>query len=414
MPLKPTPLFDNLEQQGNPFKVSRFELPAWIPNTPLGALQDYEYAWKYLWSYNGSTATFNAYRREVERVIQWSWFVAQRTVASLKREDIEEYVRFCMSPPKEWVGLKQESRFLTKNGTRVVNERWRPFVVSISKEKFRLGHEVGYKDYSPSQASIQSTFSILSSFFGYLIQEELIESNPVALIRQKSKFVKKNQQQAPVRRISNLQWEYVIETIEQAANENPVEYERSLFIMNCLFAMYLRISELVADERSEPKMGDFRRDNDGNWWFHVTGKGNKDRIVTVSDEMLKSLKRYRKHLGLSSLPSLDDKTPLVSKISGKGPLTSTRQIRILVQSCFDRAYERMRRDGLEEDAGELKSATVHWLRHTGISEDVKIRPREHVRDDAGHASMQTTDRYIESDLRERHASGKKKKLKDLA
>jgi hypothetical protein len=56
---------------------------------------------------------------------------------------------------------------------------------------------------------------------------------------------------------------------------------------------------------------------------------------------------------------------------------------------------------------------VHWLRHTGISEDVKIRPREHVRDDAGHASMATTDRYIESDRRERHASARKKPLRDL-
>jgi len=56
---------------------------------------------------------------------------------------------------------------------------------------------------------------------------------------------------------------------------------------------------------------------------------------------------------------------------------------------------------------------VHWLRHTGISEDVKIRSREHVRDDAGHASMQTTDCYINSDERERHASGKRKKIKNI-
>ncbi|MDH5481092.1 MAG: hypothetical protein OEX11_10070, partial [Nitrosomonas sp.] len=77
------------------------------------------------------------------------------------------------------------------------------------------------------------------------------------------------------------------------------------------------------------------------------------------------------------------------------------------------SFERMKKDGLAEDAQELKAATVHWLRHTGISEDVKIRPREHVRDDAGHASMATTDRYIDSDLRERHASGKKKRLREL-
>lgn len=118
-------------------------------------------------------------------------------------------------------------------------------------------------------------------------------------------------------------------------------------------------------------------------------------------------------LGLSPLPSPTDKTPLVTKIRGKGPVTSTRQIRKLVQSCFDATFERMKNDGLEEDAYDLQTATVHWLRHTGISEDVKIRPREHVRDDAGHASMATTDRYIESDLRERHASGRKKRIKEL-
>ena len=73
----------------------------------------------------------------------------------------------------------------------------------------------------------------------------------------------------------------------------------------------------------------------------------------------------------------------------------------------------MKESGLGDDAMELKAATVHWLRHTGISEDVKSRPREHVRDDAGHSSMATTDRYIESDRRERHASAKKKLLRDL-
>jgi len=73
----------------------------------------------------------------------------------------------------------------------------------------------------------------------------------------------------------------------------------------------------------------------------------------------------------------------------------------------------MKADGLKADAIELKTATVHWLRHTGISEDVKFRPREHVQDDAGHASMATTDRYIDSDLRERHESGRKKGIKDI-
>ena len=47
----------------------------------------------------------------------------------------------------------------------------------------------------------------------------------------------------------------------------------------------------------------------------------------------------------------------------------------------------------------MRAATVHWLRHTGISEDVKHRPREYVRDDAGHSSSAITDRYIDIELR---------------
>ena len=75
---------------------------------------------------------------------------------------------------------------------------------------------------------------------------------------------------------------------------------------------------------------------------------------------------------------------------------------------FDQAIEQLKRDNLLEDADNLATATVHWLRHTGISEDVKIRPREHVRDDAGHSSGAITDRYIDIERRERHMSAQDK------
>ena len=65
-------------------------------------------------------------------------------------------------------------------------------------------------------------------------------------------------------------------------------------------------------------------------------------------------------------------------------------------------------EGLNDEAEVLRSATVHWLRHTGISDDVKIRPREHVRDDAGHSSSSITDKYIDIELQERARSAKKK------
>lgn len=409
----PKPIIDGLNYLENPFRRQQFSAAEHLQQPVDGADQDLEFALKFVYSYNGSSATFNSYRREVERLLQWCWRIEQRTAISLQREHIEAFLTFCVQPPQAWIGTKNVARFKDHQGSRVANPDWRPFVVTVSKADFRAGKIADSKSFSPSQAAIKATFTALSSFYDYLLQEGLTESNPVALIRQKSKFVRRDHQPPVVRRVSNLQWDYVLETAALMAEESPHEHERTLFIMNALYAMYLRISELVADERSSPVMGDFRKDRDGNWWFHVTGKGNKSRTVTVSDEMLKALRRYRLFLGLSPLPLAHEQTPLIPKHKGHGPVTATRHIRLLVQNCFDCAYERMRGDGLQDDAEDLKVATVHWLRHTGISEDVKFRPREHVRDDAGHSSMATTDRYIESDLRERHASGRKKPISDL-
>ena len=177
--------------------------------------------------------------------------------------------------------------------------------------------------------------------------------------------------------------------------------------------MYLRISELAANTRWTPLMNHFHKDHDHHWWFTTVGKGNKERQIAVSDAMLKALKRWRKHLNLSALPAASDKTPLLPKTRGKGPISSVNYIRQIVQGCFDKAIEQLNNDGFADEAESLMLATVHWLRHTGISDDVKIRPREHVRDDAGHSSSAITDKYIDIELRERHRSAKNKPILEI-
>jgi hypothetical protein len=82
-------------------------------------------------------------------------------------------------------------------------------------------------------------------------------------------------------------------------------------------------------------------------------------------------------------------------------------------TCFDQAIQSLVAQQQIEEAESLMGATVHWLRHTGISEDVKTRPREHVRDDAGHSSSAITDKYIDIELKERHKSAKKKRIRCL-
>lgn len=414
-PLKhpPEPLFDTLEYLDTPINIQSFKIESRFPNKslPAEASLDYRHACNFLYSYRGSNETFKAYRREIERLLQWAWFIQLKTIKALTRMDFEAFLEFCQSPPKCWIGTKHVARFIENEGRRLPNPEWRPFVATISKKAHRNGQLPMAKAYSLSQSALQAIFAILSSFYKYLEQENYVQLNPVAQIRQKSKYLRKHQSKKQIRRLSELQWAYIIETAELMAKENSTAYERTLFIMNALFAMYLRISELAASSRWIPQMGHFYKDMDSNWWFKTVGKGNKERDISVSDAMLAALKRYRSSLGLTPLPSPGDTTPLITKLVGPGPIEGTRHIRKIVQHCFDKAIERLEYDGFNDEAQMLMAATVHWLRHTGISEDVKIRPREHVRDDAGHSSSAITDRYIDIELRARHASAKKKLIK---
>ncbi len=395
----PLPLFDNFEYfarqscQEEEFSV------------------DFTVAQLFLKAYDGSKATFNAYRREVERLLQWAHLIQKKSILILKREDIESYIAFCQNPPQQWIGIKKVPRFLNKEGFRIANKNWRPFVVTVSKA-LQKQQPISIGDYELSQSALRDIFAILSSFYQFLIQEEQIEYNPVQMIKQKSKFIRKKQGKDKIRRLSNTQWQYVLATTEQLANKKPHQHERTLFILSILFSLYLRISELAESARWAPTMNDFWQDQDGDWWFTTVGKGNKERQISVSDSMLDALKRWRVFLGLAPLPSVNDNSPLLPKLTGKGGITSTTYIRELVQLCFDLATDKLRSEGLTEDADNLSQATVHWLRHTGISEDVKHRPREHVRDDAGHSSSAITDRYIDIELKARHQSAKHKKIKE--
>jgi site-specific recombinase XerD len=419
MPYIPIPVFDTREEVIEQYKaVYADERPldiiqTWLThcfkkakiNIPSFAAKDYQHALNFLYSYRGSQDTFNAYRRDVERLLQWSWFVRNQSFLEHKREDIETFIEFCLKPPKRWISLKNTSRFKKINGEKVPNPEWRLFDVSVSKQEHKEGIKPDKDMYKFSQAALKTLFNVLSSFYNYLLQEQVVSMNPVALMRQKSKFLQKDIKTQHIRRLSNQQWEMVMSVAKEKALQNPI-HERTVFMLTCLYGMYLRISELIASARWTPTMGDFFKDPDGHWWFKTVGKGNKARQIAVSHAMLNALQHYRQnYLKLSPLPSLNEYTPLIPHLKNLNkPVKNDDLIRKLVQECFDQAADQLESQGEQEEANGLRIATVHWLRHTGISEDVKHRPREHVRDDAGHSSGAITDKYIDVELRERAKS----------
>jgi len=189
--------------------------------------------------------------------------------------------------------------------------------------------------------------------------------------------------------LTPLQWNYVIETAEVMAAEDP-RHERTLFIVATLFSLYLRISDLVGRDNWKPTMGSFEFDGE-NLWFNVVGKGNKSAKVSVRDEYIEDyLKRYRTTLSLPPLPSYKESTPLVTTVRGRAGL-SDRYIRALIQMVFDKSLQRMKDEGQTDlEMDKLRSASLHWLRHTAATFDAPFRDIKDLQADLRHESMSTT------------------------
>jgi integrase/recombinase XerD len=157
--------------------------------------------------------------------------------------------------------------FLDQNNSMVSpiaigEEMVQQFIYNISKE------------VNPrSQARI---ISGLKSFFGYLIFEEYRKDNPLESI-ESPKTGRKLPDVLAVDEIDRL-----IEAIDLTTNEG----ERNRAILETLYGCGLRVSELVALKISDLFFEE--------GFIKITGKGNKQRFVPISEITQKYIQLYRK------------------------------------------------------------------------------------------------------------------------
>lgn len=358
---------------------------------------------------NKSIHTYDRFRNEIERFLLWSFLVKKTPIDQLRKTDILEYADFCWQPPVTWIGTSNQERFKLSNGYSSANELWAPYKIQVPKSQ-KNQTVIDKKKYRPSQQTLTSSFTAIIVFYNYLMAEEYCLGNPAQIAKKDCRHFITDAQVKEVKRLSSIQWQYVLDTAIDMANEDE-NFERTLFVIASLKTLFLRISELSERPAWSPIMGHFWQDEDDNWWLKVFGKGRKLRDTTVPVDFLPFLKRYRASRGLSSLPTSSENTVLVEKIRGQGGMTS-RHLRRLVQTVFDRAYLTMKQHVGEDKALKLKEASTHWLRHTGASMEIERgRPLKDVSEDLGHASMATTDTvYVQSENKLRAESGKKRKV----
>lgn len=372
------------------------------------ARSDYLAVRQFLKTNSRVETTYNNYRTQVERLLLWAWLKRGKSILSFLRSDMEDFMDFCCNPDPSWIGTAIKSRFVLVEGVFEPNPEWRPFhkrtpkaMSKIASERNRVAPEAQFK---MSAGSIRQVYAAINSLFHYCTAEQLMPTNPCVLIgRNKDKWVSRDLRVANPKSLSKLQWEFVIETAELMAEESPKKNERTLFSIVMMYSCYLRVSDLVGNGTWRPTMGSFVKSDNG-WWYHVVGKGNVQDKIAVKPDCMNYLKRYRNHLGLPDYPYAGESEPLLRTAHGRAGITD-RQLRKDVQAVLDRAVERMQDEGFpESDVASLRSASLHWFRHTGATFDAPLRNPKHLQADMRHKSLATTQNIYYNTLDDERAA----------
>ncbi|MFT6590711.1 MAG: site-specific recombinase XerD [Rhodoferax sp.] len=345
----------------------------------LAANNDRDAVLAWLARYVDSPATLSSYRKEAERLLLWCGLQHGVALSSLTHEDVLVYQHFLADP-------QPADRWVLQQGQKPGREsdQWRPFAGPLSS------------------ASQRQATSILNALFSWLVEAGYLAGNPLALSRRR-----RRQTGSQVSRFLPLsQWQTVKDTIEAMPRQTEREQRhgaRCRWLFTLLYIAGLRVSEV-----SSAGMGSFfrQRGSDGRerWWLEVTGKGNKERRIPATDELMSELARYRRSYSLSSFPIEGDGSPLLVPLIGSNKPMARSAIHEIVKAVMRAAAERLRSQGpeFEAAAAHLAQASTHWMRHTAGSHlsdkaDLKV-----VRDNLGHANISTTSIYLHAEDDARH------------
>ena len=333
----------------------------------LSAPNDYQavQAWIEL---QESAATQRAYRKEAERLMLWAIVERGKALSSLTTEDAIAYRQFLRRPtPKDrWVGPARPRS----------SGEWRPFQGVLA----------------PSSAAY--ALSVIGGLFRWLIQQRYSLANPFAGVK-----VKGAKSTAPFdsgRAFNDHEWSLirpVASDIAWVGGWSEKAAQRLRFVLDFWYATGLRPDEMVT-----ATLGCVRRDDSGDDWLDVVGKGSKKGSVALPLAARGALDRYLAFRGLPTTRARwNPQTPLVAAIGEDACPITTSRLWAVLHRFFQHASQQLAdiSPGTADKAGR---ATPHWLRHTHATHALASGAElVSVRDNLRHASIATTSVYLHAD-----------------
>jgi len=200
------------------------------------------------------------------------------------------------------------------------------------------------------------------SFFSFLVAEGAIKSDPTENMSSPS-VGKALPKPIPINQVRLL--------LEQPAKLSTSEAKRDRAILELLYASGMRISELVA-----LNMGDVNME--GDYFVRCFGKGRKERIIPLYEQVVKTIKEY-----------VDEERPKLLRSKKDNALfLNARGERLTRQGFWQKLKEYAKTAGLDE------KISPHTLRHSFathmLNGGADLRS---VQELLGHANISTTQVY---------------------
>jgi site-specific recombinase XerD len=332
----------------------------------------------WLFEYKSRYNTFTSYRQTSERFLLWC-MQNNLNLKIIKREDIQDYQDFLLAPTPHdfWCG-----KSLPRS-----HSDWKPFVKGLSN------------------SSIKLNIQILTTMYEYLVQSGYLINNPFNLIKLKSNMIINK---GIDRYLTHKEWNYIVDAIERYPRNNKdqeAKYQRIKWIFSLLYLTGCRRSEII-----NSKMSDFINKRN-NWWLRVVGKGNKYGEIPVTNELLKNLIDYRRHLNLPDFPSaIENNVPLITNLKNKKsiqPISDSMLYKLIKIACLQIANDLKHID--PSSAFIIEKVSTHWLRHTSATHqvDAGIDIRV-VKENLRHSMLETTMKYQHTEAEARHIETNKK------
>lgn len=244
--------------------------------------------------------------------------------------------------------------FLEKNKKKISE------ITPIDIEKFTSK----FTTQGLEKSTISRKMSALNHFFIFLLEENIIKSNPIHEL-ELPKQIKKLPKILSVDQVEKL--------INSSREDQSVNGIRLNTMIEILYATGIRVSELV-----EMKLSATYAEKN---FLLIQGKGNKERLVPISKNTEDRIKDYLKIRNEFINNDTESKWLFPSKQSSKGHITRQRFNQLLQTLC-----ERVNLNNIRISPHKLRHAFATHLLANGVD----LRSLQQM---LGHADISTTQIY---------------------